>query len=403
MKIIVTGAGGFVGQLLVPELIANGLDLCLVGRSPNKLRETFPNVVCCHYDHLDEHGINADICVHLAAANSDSLLSESEFFAINVDFTMKVAKAVRSLGVKRFVNVSSVHALQGKNATPYARSKRAAAFALEELFGAWGQTVYLAAVYGDRWGGKLAILNSVPKPLARFLFAPLAALKPVVDIRQLTKFLMNLPQASTPQSASILTDDKSRNLFYTSTKRLIDLAFVSAVFILAGWLLIFVWIVVKITSPGPGIFAQERVGENGKTFTCYKLRTMQVNTKQTGTHEVSSASVTRVGAVLRKTKLDELPQILNILRNEMSLIGPRPCLPNQTELVAERQAQHILGIKPGISGLAQVNDIDMSTPRLLADWDARYCKLRSLNLDLSIIITTATGHGQGDKIKSEQR
>lgn len=402
MKIIITGASGFVGQLLVPQLIASGAELCLVGRSPDQLRKTFPDVLCCDYDQLKVNAAGADICVHLATSNSDSALSESDVFATNVEFMLRVAETAHSLGVKRFVNVSSVHALQEKNMTSYARSKRAAAIALDEQYADWAQTVYLAAVYGDRWAGKLAMLNSFPRTLARILFVPLAALMPVVDICQFTDYLTALPPASAPQSASILTDDKSHNLFYTSTKRIIDLTFVLAIFILVGWLIVLVWIAVRSTSSGPGIFAQERVGKNGKVFTCYKLRTMQEGTKQTGTHEVSAASVTRIGAILRRTKLDELPQIWNILRNEMSLIGPRPCLPNQTELVAERHEQNVYDIKPGISGLAQVNDIDMSTPRLLADWDARYYKLRGLVSDMAIVITTATGHGQGDKIKTGQ-
>ena len=99
-----------------------------------------------------------------------------------------------------------------------------------------------------------------------------------------------------------------------------------------------------------------------------------------------------------KTKIDELPQVLNIFKNEMSLIGPRPCLPVQEELIQARQALGVLSVKPGISGLAQINNIDMSDPELLARWDAKYIHLRSLLLDLKIFIATVLGRGQGDKV-----
>ena len=140
-----------------------------------------------------------------------------------------------------------------------------------------------------------------------------------------------------------------------------------------------------------------RVGRYGKTFTCYKFRTMQQGTVQAGTHEVSQASVTSIGRFLRGTKLDELPQVWNILKNEISLIGPRPGLPVQKELFEARQAWGVFDVKPGISGLAQVNNIDMSDPEKLARWDARYIALQSLVLDIKITLATVRGGGQGDK------
>jgi O-antigen biosynthesis protein WbqP len=105
-----------------------------------------------------------------------------------------------------------------------------------------------------------------------------------------------------------------------------------------------------------------------------------------------------VGAILRRTKFDELPQILNILRNEMSLVGPRPCLAAQETLIAERLQRGVLNLKPGITGLAQINDIDMSDPRYLAIWDARYGASRTLLLDVVILVRTILGKGSGDRI-----
>src|SRR5690606_18912829 len=114
---------------------------------------------------------------------------------------------------------------------------------------------------------------------------------------------------------------------------------------------------------------------------------------------VASQAVTRTGRFLRRTKLDELPQVWNILRNEMSLIGPRPCLPGQSELIEARQLQGGLAVKPVISVDAQLNGSDMSEPLVLADWDARYLALQSLALDLNIGIATLRGRGSGDKVR----
>jgi len=164
------------------------------------------------------------------------------------------------------------------------------------------------------------------------------------------------------------------------------------------WLLIAVWLVIKLSSSGSAIFAQQRVGKNGKSFICYKFKTMNNNTKQVATHEINASSITKIGKILRKTKIDELPQVWNILKNEMSLVGPRPCLPMQKELILEREKLGVLDIKGGITGLAQIQGVDMSDPKRLAKLDAKYLDLSGLILDLKIILATATGKGQGDKV-----
>ena len=157
---------------------------------------------------------------------------------------------------------------------------------------------------------------------------------------------------------------------------------------------------IRLTSPGPAIFRQDRVGKNKKVFTCLKLRTMAENTKQAGTHEVSESSVTKVGKFLRKTKLDELPQLWNVLRGEMSLVGPRPCLPVQEELIEERDRRDVFSILPGITGLGQVRGIDMSDPVRLAECDAEYLQNRSLLGDLKLLWQTAAGAGRGDRVRA---
>jgi O-antigen biosynthesis protein WbqP len=159
-------------------------------------------------------------------------------------------------------------------------------------------------------------------------------------------------------------------------------------------------VLIRLDSLGAAIFRQERVGRDRKPFICYKLRTMATGTKQAGTHEVSASSVTRIGRFLRATKLDEIPQLWNVVRGEMVFVGPRPCLPSQTELVHEREIRGVYRILPGITGLGQVRGIDMSEPVRLAEVDAEYLQTRSLGLDLRLVWRTVCGGGSGDRVKS---
>lgn len=159
-------------------------------------------------------------------------------------------------------------------------------------------------------------------------------------------------------------------------------------------------LLVRFSSRGPMIFAQTRVGRYEKPFTCYKLRTMYADTRVAPSHETAASAVTPIGMWLRRLKLDELPQLWNILCGEMSFVGPRPCLPSQTELIAARRALGLYAIRPGITGIAQVAGIDMSEPQRLAKVDADYLKDMSLGADLKLIIATALGAGQGDRVKS---
>jgi O-antigen biosynthesis protein WbqP len=154
-------------------------------------------------------------------------------------------------------------------------------------------------------------------------------------------------------------------------------------------------LVIRATSPGPGIFSQERVGRGGTPFLCRKLRTMFAGTLSAPTHEVPASRVTPVGRFLRRTKLDELPQLWNVLIGEMSLVGPRPCLPTQTALVEARRRRGVAGLRPGITGLAQVRGIDMADPEALAEIDAEYLAAASLALDLRILMRTIFGGSRG--------
>jgi lipopolysaccharide/colanic/teichoic acid biosynthesis glycosyltransferase len=157
--------------------------------------------------------------------------------------------------------------------------------------------------------------------------------------------------------------------------------------------------VVGLSDTGSPIFKQERVGKNKKPFTLVKFRTMSLETESVASHLASAASITRIGAFLRKTKLDELPQLWNVLKGEMSLVGPRPGLFNQLELTVARDKAGVFNVRPGITGLAQVNNIDMSTPELLAETDAKMISEMNIKNYFMYIFQTVLGAGAGDRIK----
>ena len=142
-------------------------------------------------------------------------------------------------------------------------------------------------------------------------------------------------------------------------------------------LLILIYFVLLLDIGTP-LFIQKRVGLNLKNFSLIKFRTMKIGTLSTGTHLIDSSNITRFGYLLRKFKLDELPQLLNVFMGHMSLVGPRPCLPNQKRLIIERKKRGIYKVKPGITGLAQVSGINMSRPVLLAKTDLKMIKQMNL-------------------------
>jgi lipopolysaccharide/colanic/teichoic acid biosynthesis glycosyltransferase len=152
---------------------------------------------------------------------------------------------------------------------------------------------------------------------------------------------------------------------------------------------------------GSPLFFQLRVGLQQRQFVLMKFRTMRPNTASVATHLVDTSMITPLGRFLRKTKLDELPQLWNVLKGEMSFVGPRPCLPNQLELIEERQSRGVFDARPGITGLAQVQSIDMSTPGLLADVDSQMLKSLTLCSYWKYILLTVAGRGSGDRVKAK--
>lgn len=180
--------------------------------------------------------------------------------------------------------------------------------------------------------------------------------------------------------------------------RVFDFVF-SLLGLVVGFPVLLVLTIVGLFDTGSPIFRQVRVGRHQKPFTLVKFRTMKVDTASVATHLASSASITRFGHFLRKTKLDELPQLWNVLKGEMSLVGPRPGLFNQEELTAERAKRGVFDVRPGITGLAQVNEIDMSTPALLAETDQKMIQSLTVADYFKYIFMTVAGKGAGDRIR----
>lgn len=183
-------------------------------------------------------------------------------------------------------------------------------------------------------------------------------------------------------------------------QRLLDIVF-SLLGLVFGFPVLLIIYLAGLLDTGSPVFRQERVGRNKKPFTLVKFRTMQVSTKSVASHLASASSITRIGHFLRKTKLDELPQLWNVLTGDMSLVGPRPNLFNQHELIRERDNLNVYAVRPGITGLAQVNTVDMSTPKLLAETDAKMIAELSVKKYFQYIAMTFLGSGGGDRVRPD--
>ncbi len=153
-------------------------------------------------------------------------------------------------------------------------------------------------------------------------------------------------------------------------------------------LLIFLFVIGLFQLHSP-IFSQIRIGKLKAPFVIYKFRTMKLGAPNVPTHDAEIQFVTKYGNFLRKTKLDELPQLWNVLIGDMSLVGPRPCLPSQIELIAFREKLGVYSFRPGITGLAQIHGVDMSNPGLLARFDSRIINNLTIKKYLIYIFITA--------------
>lgn len=181
--------------------------------------------------------------------------------------------------------------------------------------------------------------------------------------------------------------------------RLLDLLF-SIIGLVIGLPLIVVLIILGWFDSGSPLFKQQRVGLHKKPFILVKFRTMRADTESVASHLADSSAITSYGRILRRTKLDELPQLFNVMKGEMSLVGPRPCLFNQNELIEARDTLGVFEVRPGITGLAQINNVDMSEPEKLAQMDARMIDSLNIRNYLKYLLLTILGKGSGDRVRN---
>ena len=173
-------------------------------------------------------------------------------------------------------------------------------------------------------------------------------------------------------------------------RRLADVIVAAGMVVALAPVLLLLGLAIPLDSPGPALFRQRRVGRGSKEFTILKFRTMRVGTPDLASHLVGpgSSRVTRIGRFLRRTSLDELPQLLNVLAGDMTLVGPRPALFNQEDLIGLRQAAGVDALRPGVTGLAQVNGRDEIPLQRKVEYDRYYLEHLSPALDLMILLRT---------------
>ena len=179
--------------------------------------------------------------------------------------------------------------------------------------------------------------------------------------------------------------------------RLLDISFSFIGLLLLSPILV-ILLIIGFFDNGSPIFQQARVGRYKKPFRLVKFRSMYMNAPSVATHLASASLITPFGNFLRKSKLDELPQLWNVLIGDMSLVGPRPSLVNQIELILERESRGVYSVRPGITGLAQINKIDMSTPKLLAETDEKLINELNTFTYFKLVFLTIFGMGFGDRI-----
>ena len=186
-------------------------------------------------------------------------------------------------------------------------------------------------------------------------------------------------------------------------KRFLDVFFSLLFLIILSPLLLIVSLIILLSDGRPVSFKQERIGYKGKRFFIYKFRTMQIGTREASTAELTEASevITKTGKFLRKSSIDELPQLINVLKGEMSFIGPRPLIPSEEIIHKMRMEYNVYSVRPGITGLAQVNGRDNISDEQKALYDKEYVEGKSLKMDIKILAMTVLNVVKGKDVNDK--
>lgn len=401
-KILITGATGFIGKCLLSHFNNTDHELILVGRNVEAIKQLYPNRSAINYDDMRSLKMKIDIIIHLAVVNNNADLPYKSYSKVNIDLYKDVLNCASHNSVQKVINLTTLHVFSNKK-NNYIKTKTQALKEGKKYKDLEIYNIFCPMIYGKTFSRKVNFLNLFPNWLGAVLFNILSSIAPVVSSKTVVKCIeeLTLHTRNTREFTKniYISDDKNKNIFFKVFKKCLDISFVVVVILFFWWIFIILWFVIRLSSRGPAFFVQQRVGKKGLLFNCYKFRTMSIGTENVGTHDVNKNSITSIGKFLRSSKLDELPQIINIMRGELSLVGPRPGLPVQKELLKARKLFDVCEVLPGITGLSQINNIDMSTPDKLAEWDKRYIAMRSIPSELKIIILTFFGRGAGDKVK----
>lgn len=177
-------------------------------------------------------------------------------------------------------------------------------------------------------------------------------------------------------------------MYLACGKRFADLIVGLCALVLLSPMILAVAVLIRVFDPGPVLFRQERVGADGRLFLFYKFRSMPVNTENVSSEQLGTVDQTWVGKFIRRANLDELPQLFNIVRGDMSVVGPRPPISSQVDLIEYRRKNGALQCRPGLTGLAQVNSYDGMTAAEKAAFDGRYAENISFLGDVKIVLST---------------
>ena len=386
MKVVVRAISEVTGNLISSELARAGHTVLLISNESRWRESEFAGYTVETPEEWEKCAQDYDAFLLFAGPiNCRSKVSRQRF-PKDQSHIENYRNNARRLGIARFIIFSDF-----RNFLPRPDSQRDGNSCSRRLVeqansGNDAERVYLGKIYSRRKNIRLITATHRSNPFGLFRDPFLSWLLPTTSVDQIINYL-KLSVVDGSAQKQILTDPKSEQFGYRMWRVLLDSTFVTTVLLIAPLMLV-VWLAVILESGRPGLFLQERLGPAGSVFKCVKLRTMKNGTPSAATHEVPGGSVTKLGSIFRRLKLDEVPQAWNILRGEMSLVGPRPCLPSQKEVILARDKHGVLKHRPGLTGWAQANGVDMREPELLAQYDGEYVGFQSAWFDLVILAKT---------------
>lgn len=246
--------------------------------------------------------------------------------------------------------------------------------------------LYLGAVHDTHVPVAAFPLRRIPSRYMKIFYC----FRPTTSLNLITDFVLTV-SSDMRSGRYLILDKKYDEFWYSIFSSLMNFCFVIVGFPIFVLCLIPVGVLIKIDSAGPIFYSQTRAGKFGRPFRILKFRTMKEGVAVKATHLISSSGISRIGRFLRKWKIDELPQVVNVFRGQMGLVGYRPCLLSQVDLIEARRKIGISQELPGITGLGQVTGFDMADVHSLIEVERKYMNLRCVSLDIRICVSTFFG------------